>query len=274
MTRSRDRQILLFFFLAYLFSWAYWVPMLVRGVRVGPDSAATHFPGLLGPALAACFVTAWSEDVPGLRRLLRRMVHVSQPAARFWYYALSPLLFLAAALGTLATLGTGLPAMADFAHFSGLPDGSLALVLAIAFIIGGYGEELGWRGFALERLQGRFGALGGTIVLGMLWAGWHAPLFGIIDIYRQMTLPMILGGFVLGITAGSIVLAHIAHETGGSVFAVALWHTLYNLASGTSAGGGFIAAFTTTGVILWALVLVGLEWRSPGSRLSTRSPTQ
>jgi len=45
------------------------------------------------------------------------------------------------------------------------------------------------------------------------------------------------------------------------VLAAALWHTTYNLTSATSAGGGFIAAFTTSCVMLWALVLAAREWR-------------
>jgi membrane protease YdiL (CAAX protease family) len=128
-------------------------------------------------------------------------------------------------------------------------------------IFGGFGEELGWRGFALERLQSQFGPLGGALLLAALWAGWHLPAFGIIQTYREMTPPMIVFGFLLGLTCGSLVLANVANRTSGSVLAASLWHATYNLTAATSAGGGFISGFTTMCVMVWAVIAVVLELR-------------
>lgn len=147
--------------------------------------------------------------------------------------------------------GIPIPGAENSARLSGLP-----AVALLVFLIGGYGGELGWRGFALARLQQRFGPLGGSLLLAL-------PAFGVIQICRGMTIPMIPGGFLFGLACGSLVLARVAHKTGGSVLAAALWHATCNLTSATSAGGGFIASFTTTCVMLWALVLLALEWRRP-----------
>ena len=255
-----------FFVLAYAISWAFWIPMLLSGARVAPGSSTTHFPGLLGPALAALVVQLVCHGVAGARELWRRMTLVSRPAWRFWAYSLSPLGFLAIAFVVLLFRGAALPPASDFARYSGLPELGLPLVVLLAILFSGYGEELGWRGFALDRLQSRFGPLGGAIVLAGLWAGWHLPAFGFIQTYREMTLPMIVGGFLLGITCGSIVLARVVHQTGGSVLAAALWHATYNLTSATSAGGGVISAVTTTCVMVWAIILVAREWRRPVDR--------
>jgi len=254
-----------FFVLTYALSWAYWVPMLVLGYRTSPGSSTTHFPGLLGPALAACIVQAACHGTAGLRALLARLVQVSRPRGVFWIYSLSPVGFLLAAFLVMWVLGRPIPGTADFARFSGLPEFGLPLVVLLVFLVGGCGEELGWRGFALERMQERFGPLGGPLLLAVFWAGWHAPVFGVIQTYREMTIPMILGGFLFGLACGSIVLARVGQRTGGSVLAASLWHAAYNLTAATSAGGGFISAFTTTCVIVWALVLVALEWRRPRS---------
>jgi membrane protease YdiL (CAAX protease family) len=254
-----------FFVLSYALSWAYWVPLLMRGLRVAPGSSTTHFPGLLGPAMAATIVVAVCQGGDGVRTLLRRLLAVSRPRARFWAYSLSPIGFLAAALLVLGVRGVPIPEAADFARFSGLPELGLPTVALLVVLIGGYGEELGWRGFALERLQQRYGPLGGALLLALLWAGWHLPTFGVIQTYREMTVPMIVGGFLVGLTAGSLVLARVSRQTGGSVLAAALWHATYNLTAATSAGGGFIAAFTTTCVIVWAVTLLVREWRRPRS---------
>jgi len=253
--------LLSFFILSYALSWMYWIPMLVLGLRVAPGSSTTHFPGLLGPAVAACIVEAACHGATGLGALLRRLILVSRPHWVFWVYSLSPVGFLAAALFVMRVHGVPIPGTQEFARFSGLPELGLPAIVLLVFFIGSYGEEIGWRGFALERLQQRFGPLGGTLLLALLWAGWHLPAFGVVQTYREMTIPMILGGFIFGIACGSLVLARVAHRTSGSVLAAALWHAAYNLTSATSAGGGFIAAFTTTCVMLWALVLLAGELR-------------
>lgn len=250
-----------FFILAYALSWAYWVPMLLTGKRVAPGSSTTHFPGLLGPAIAAVIVQATTLGTPGLRDLWRRIILVSRPTTRFVAYSLSPVAFLAAALLVMLVLDMPLPAVSEFGRYSGLPELGLAIVLPLVLLFSGYGEELGWRGYALAPLQSRFGPLGGALVLAALWAGWHLPTFGVIQTYREMTPPMIVFGFLLGLTCGSIVLANVANRTQGSVLAAALWHATYNLTAATSAGGGFISAFTTTCVMVWAVAVVVLERR-------------
>ena len=102
-----------------------------------------------------------------------------------------------------------------------------------------------------------------------MWAVWNAPAFFFVDAYRTMTLPMILGGFALGIAAGALVLAQVTSRTGGSVLAAALWHTAYNMTSATAAGRGLVAAVTTTGVMVWAVVVVLKHLRTAASRAGT-----
>ena len=47
------------------------------------------------------------------------------------------------------------------------------LILFVVFFIAAVGEELGWSGYAIDPLQDRFGALGGALLLGAVWALWH-----------------------------------------------------------------------------------------------------
>jgi membrane protease YdiL (CAAX protease family) len=171
-------------------------------------------------------------------------------------YSLSPLFFLALAIATGMVTNAGLPPWRDFAIYSGLPPLGLPAVMLLVLLFNGFGEETGWRGFALERLQRRFGPLTGTLILALLWAGWHIPAFFVVETYRTMTVPIIIGGFGLGLCAGAIVLSRVAQRTDGSVLAAALWHALYNMTSATAASRGVIAAVTTTCVMVWAVVLL------------------
>ena len=261
MTFVRRNPLLSFFVLTYGLSWAYWIPLAIAGVHTAPGSSTTHFPGLLGPAVAAFIVTGLTHGKAGVTALARRLVFVSPPAWRFFSYSLSPVIFLLLAVALAEVTRAALPPAGDFAIYSGLPPMGLPAVLLLVLLFNGFGEETGWRGFALEPLQRRYGPVVGTLILAALWAGWHTPTFFVVETYRNMTVPMVIGGFGLGICAGALVLSRIAQRTHGSIVAAALWHASYNMTSATAASRGVIAAVTTTCVMVWAVVLLIRETR-------------
>jgi membrane protease YdiL (CAAX protease family) len=96
--------------------------------------------------------------------------------------------------------------------------------LLFAFMING--EEGGWRGFALPRLQKQIGPLLGTIILGILWGAWHLPLMLIPaqnTLGHAVTLTLLLF-FFLEITAKSISYTWLFNNTGGSLLIATLFH--------------------------------------------------
>lgn len=91
--------------------------------------------------------------------------------------------------------------------------------LLLSSVAYGFGEETGWRGFALPGLQRDRSALSATLILTAFWALWHAPFF----FYRyEFGLGQIVG-FFLGLLAGAIWLTCLYNATGGSVLMVAIW---------------------------------------------------
>jgi CAAX protease family protein len=253
-------RVVLYFVLAWLLSWADWIPMALGGRVVEVGGSETHMPGLLGPMLAAIIMTVATTGRAGLRELGARMVRW-RIGWRGWALALSPLpMFLVAALVAVAA-GEDWPAVADLGRFNGFPEIGPLGVWALLILVGGFGEETGWRGYALEHLEKRFGALAGTLVLAVGWALWHVPSFFVIDTYIKLGAAG-MPGFLLGMMSGAIVLTWIYHRCRRSILAVAVWHGTFNLTSGTLAARGTIAAIVSTGVMVWAVVLVILELRA------------
>jgi membrane protease YdiL (CAAX protease family) len=155
--------------------------------------------------------------------------------------------------------GEQLPKMADFAEMSGLPSTiGIVAVAVLVLLVNGYGEETGWRGFALPLLQRRFTPLPAMLLLAAIWAGWHLPMFLVVNSFRGFSAGTVVG-WLLGLTAGSIVLGWLYNSSGGSVALVAVWHAGFNMVTATAAGTGLIAAIVTTVVMVQAIVLVGAE---------------
>ena len=255
------KALIAFFVLAYALSWSWGIPMAAAHlvVRRG-EGWPTHYPMLLGPAIAAVVVTAWTVGRPGVRDLLARIVRWRVPL-RWWLAALSPAAFLGIALIAMLVTGQALPRVADFGKFSGLPAIGLAGVLLLITFVGALGEETGWRGYALPQLQRRFSPLASSFILAVAWFLWHLPQFFVIATYRDSS-PVQYAGMFLGLLCGAVVLTWLYNRSGGSILLVIVWHGLYNLASGTQAATGMLAAIVSTLVMVQGITLVVLELRA------------
>jgi membrane protease YdiL (CAAX protease family) len=103
--------------------------------------------------------------------------------------------------------------------------GLIILTFLYTFFFGaGTNEEPGWRGFALPKLQLKYSPLVASLILGLIWGLWHAPIY--IPQYDSV-FRFIL--FLLNTIKIAIVLTWFYNRTGGSVLSTALLHTIGNL---------------------------------------------
>jgi membrane protease YdiL (CAAX protease family) len=175
----------------------------------------------MGPFLAAFVMTGATEGREGVGRLLRRFV-LWRVGLRWYLFVLVgvPALFVLSVIVLPGVLGSfqGLGALA--------PPLSLLGVFVYAFFPGGaLGEEPGWRGFALPRLQSLHGPLVGTLILGVLWGLWHLPLF--FTPWNTLTALNVVG-YVLTTTCLAIMYTWVFNNTKGSVLIAVLLHATFN----------------------------------------------
>lgn len=266
-----ERRLVAFAALAYTFSWAWWIPLAVRGDTVRPGIGwPTHLPGLLGPLAAALVVTAIADGRQGLREFWGRLWRWRVPWP-WWSTVAIILLAGAAALGVLALAGRAVASAAELTTYNGIPAAwGAPAVLVTSFLVNGVGEEAGWRGFAVEHLmRGGRGALPAASIVALVWAGWHLPLFFLVASFQGFG-PALLGGWLIGLLAGSVVLTWIYHGGRHSILLVAAWHTAFNLTAGTAATADLVAPVTSTLVMVAAAVIALRSLRSGrhGSRLA------
>jgi len=215
-------MLLRFFAIAYGVSWAFWLPAAAAHLGwIAPvSSGLLHLAGGLGPMSSAILVTIVWSDKSAQRRLLWRGV---QGGAWLAIGPLIPALLFVVSAGVLS-IGQGQSiewnAVGASTEFPNFPRPLYWLASVVCY---GYGEELGWRGFALPRLQSRMSALRASFVLSVGWAAWHLPLFVFSPGLSNLGLGGIAGWFV-SLALGSILLTWLFNASGGSVGAVALFH--------------------------------------------------
>lgn len=98
------------------------------------------------------------------------------------------------------------------------------VIFFILYFIGATGEEIGWSGYATEPLQNKFGALKASIILGSVWAIWHIVPYIQMSKTTNWILLQSLSTVLL-----RVIMLWIFNNTGKSVFAIILFHTMINL---------------------------------------------
>jgi membrane protease YdiL (CAAX protease family) len=262
LTRSRARgwatahPLAAYVVLAYVLSWAYWVPLALgnRTVETGVGWPS-QMPGLAGPAISAVIVTALVGDRASLASVWRRLTRW-----RVGWWWLSVLVVLAAGAVGLTLVGGGVDT-ADLTRYSGISAGIGPLAtITVALVLNGFGEEIGWRGFLADGLLRRHSLTVTSLLVALVWAPWHAPLFFFQSSFNDFTVAGVVG-WAVGLTAGSVVLTWLYRGASRSILLVAAWHTAFNFTSATPAAAGTVAAITSTAVMVVAVVIVIVDWR-------------
>ncbi len=249
-------------------AWLIWSPLLVAEymrLTLSVPSIVFITLGTFAPTITALFLTWRYAGGTELRRLLgRALIWRVSP---IWYViaVAGPALVMLLATGIHVLLGGTAP---DYVPFSAR---WLIVVLnfVLVFLIGGpLGEEFGWRGFALPSLEARFSPLWASLILGVIWAVWHLPLF-FISGSAQHSLPFWL--YALLTIPLTILITWVYHGSGDSLLLVMLFHAAVNTWSGPLMIGpeaaGSTRPFTLVVILTWvvALLVIGRGVRAPKS---------
>ena len=252
----RQHPVAAYFVVAYAVSWTLWLPRVAtaQGWWRHDVPAWWHYAGAFGPAAAAMLIAALTGGRAGLRALLGQF----SPSRVRWpwlaFALLSPLVLAAAGLLAARVIDGEWPSLAALSHAGDLP--ALPLTLLIQIVTFGLGEETGWRGFALPRLQRDRSAIRATHLLALGWGLWHVPAFFENASFMQMGILQV-AGWAAGLWLGAIFLTWLYNSSGGSLIVVVLWHGLFNQFSASEAGS-IVAMVITMGVIVIAIVAMRL----------------
>jgi len=248
----------IYFVATLVWTWLFWGVAIVTGTTV--ETAAGGIPmllGVIGPMVTGIIFTYLTRDKEGRRDYWKRVIDFKRIPGKWVLviFLFVPVLNVLAALVDVVSGGTG--ATWGEAALNVLTDPS-SIILSILFsTLIPFIEELGWRGYVLDRLQEKRNALTSSLILGVVWSIWHLPLFFVAGTYQAGlgvgTLAFWL--FIFGVLPLSLPFTWIYNNTNRSTLAVILFHSMINFT-------GEVIALSeqaeTYSIVLWFVAAIGI----------------
>ncbi len=269
------RPLLAFFVLSYTFFWGFLalIVAILSVLGLQPDALpawALPIIGILGswmPNLAAVVVTGVLTGREGIRQLLGKYFAFRIPF-RWYFIGLFPFPLAFAAVGLYRLTGGAVPGN------MGLSVGFWTGLIILNLLQGATGEEAGWRGFALPRLQNTQGPVKASLILGLLWNFWHLPLW-FLSGYSGLDLLTYVLAFSVSIISLTFLITWISNKTPNSLIPIVIAHFSFNAslnlvdARGLGFGPTLSLLVVTAGIYLVIAILV---WSARGwFKINTRS---
>lgn len=253
---STRHPLAAFFVLTYAISWTIWLLMAALSLDIQTSLGRTlNIVAIFGPTLAGLMLTAVRQGRSGLGQLLGRLWRPQPRPAWVGVALLLPLALIAAAAALAFLLG-------DLTLSSAASAGWLLLLgefIRILLFGGPLGEEIGWRGYALPRLLRDHSPFKASVLLGLVWGVWHAPLYAIAGTGQNEMLrsggsfPFLFVAFVVWTIGLSILFTWLYKMAQGNLLVIILFHTAINTAV-------FLPAFMGVQSGTVPLLNAGLTW--------------
>jgi uncharacterized protein len=220
-------NLILFFLISFLFTWAFWIPDALAKRGTLPSSFFTSLGviGSLGPLVAAIILTLKESGKSGLKKLFKRGLDKGFEA-KWWLFIflVFPLLIIFSYYISIL-IDQDRPTSEAAGMYYFIP----FIFFAVMFTSGPFQEEFGWRGYALPRLLNKFSPFYSSIILGFLWAIWHWPQFLVPKELTGMFYVTPVWSFILTVMSANFMYTWIHNKTNGSILAALVLHTQMNL---------------------------------------------
>ena len=229
-----------FFALTFAITWGFWLPAIALDLAFDNVlGLVLLLLGLLGPGLAGVVLMKLLYTESAQKDFWDRVTNVRRIGGR-WYLAVflyAPLTFAIAAGIDILLGGTGYFVGGWVSQLTSNPAAFLPTLLfsTLPPVL----EELGWRGYALDQLQRTRKALAAGLILGVIWAVWHLPLFLIEGTNQHDAVGFLTTRFwlfMIGVVALSVAFTWIHNGTGGSILASIMLHSWTNFTLQTFEG--------------------------------------
>ena len=216
-----------FFLITFIWSWIIWTPLVLGSLNIIsiPDNLLSILTipiimlGVFGPLAGAMFAIYQEKGKGSSRKYLRSFLDFNIG----WKSYIIPIIIF----GGSTFIAWFLPELLGEKRLSMLLPSIWIFIpyLLMMILLGGGQEEFGWRGYALPLLENKFGIWFANVILGIIWAFWHIPLWFITGTSQTY---MNFGGFILLMVGYSFILSWIRKIAGNKPFSGLYVHGLFN----------------------------------------------
>jgi uncharacterized protein len=251
---ARRRSPWVFFLLVFVLSVPFWLAgpladqLLQKAIPIDLPLSALQ---AVNPLIAASILVYGENGWEGVKRLLRRALDYGRIKRKVWYV---PILCLwpttmVLAYGSMYLAGAPLP---DDPRFPML----ILPLLFVVFLVSATVEQVGWQGYAIDRLQGRWNALEAGIIVGVVWAIWH-----VVPLMELRQTPTWIAWQCLGMVPFRILIVWIYNNTGRSVFAAIVFQATANVSQFSFPNyGSHYDPFVVGLILTFMAAIVTLVW--------------
>ncbi|MEI7642663.1 MAG: type II CAAX endopeptidase family protein [Chloroflexales bacterium] len=245
----KPHPVVAYVVLTFALSIPFWIAGALTPLQLLPAIPVSAL-GLVCMGGAAAILVYRERGWAGVVALLKRSFDATRVRSKIWY---APTILLMPGIMVLSyvamrLMGVALPAP----HFSL----ATTLILFIVFFVAAIGEELGWSGYAIDPLQERYGALGGALLVGVVWAVWH--FIPLLSAPRSLAF---IAWWSLGTVASRVIIVWLYNNTGRSVFVAVLFHAMINVTYFLFPVDGSYYDPRVTGVIMaFVAAIVTIVW--------------
>jgi len=222
------RKPFTFFALTFAFSWGFWLPAIL--LWLDDYGMALYMPlvmlGQFAPLAAAATLIARCHGRKAVWQFIRQAFDFKTKPV-YYILALSVPMGIQAIAHYLIPL-FGLP-VADslFPEEAGNPWMLLVPYFFFILIAGGGMEEFGWRGYAQQPLQERYGVIKASLLIGVAWGIWHLPLWVFPEGQSAYPFP----AFLLMTTSTSLIYAYLYNASKQKLIIALIFHAMWNAVS-------------------------------------------
>jgi membrane protease YdiL (CAAX protease family) len=246
------KRLLQFFGLTYMISWTVWLPLYLPafGIHGFPQLPYHHALGAFGPLIAG-IVFSYKDGDDSFRNLLSRMFNPKGRILCIITATFAPFLILVIALFIHSFLSGSPFSIKSIGTSREFPEFGLTAFFIYNLFTFGYGEETGWRGYALPILQKKNSPFTASLILTLGWAIWHWPLFLYREGYTEMGLGGIFG-WLMSLATGSLLLTWMYNRS-KSVLVCAIFHATIDIVFTSNVSDSSV--MNTVGIIvtIWGL---------------------
>jgi membrane protease YdiL (CAAX protease family) len=212
---------------------AYAFVILTFVISVASFILMLKIPGAETPesikGLPVWLIAIWSPNVAAIIIWLAQKKVISSIQIAFsvpqfsWWMLLALIPLLVAGILLLMEVSKG-----NTIYWSNFKLSYILPLILINLIMGPLGEELGWRGVLYPTLESSYGWMGSALIVGVIWAIWHAPLWFLNS--PQSKIPF--WAFSINVVLLSILMSMIYNHSQGSIVIVVLLHLTFNISLG------------------------------------------